>query len=60
MTRKWNNEGKETELPDYTSPVEMEEVVNDSKYEKNKKWQRKRGIIPRWHFFNWYVRRCEW
>ena len=39
----------EAERPDDTSPVDMEEVVNDRKDEKNEKNDeyKKRGIMPR-------------
>ena len=36
MTRKKNDEVKEAECPDETSPVEIEEGVNDKKDDKDK------------------------
>ena len=41
-TRIKNDEGKEAECPDDTSTVDMEECVNDRKYDKNQKMMRKK------------------
>ena len=42
MTRIKNDEGKEAEYHDYTSPVNIEEGVNDRKDDKNEKIIRKK------------------
>ena len=46
MTRKLNDEGKEAELPDYTSPVEMEEGVSDKNMIRIKNDEEKEAEFP--------------
>ena len=57
---EYNDEEKEAECLDYTSPDEMEEDISDKKMTRMKKTIRKKGWIPRWYFPWRDGGRCKW